>query len=485
MDTNREKLIHLQSVSSDLEPEPAERDKVIRQVQDYAHRFLDSLNSQKAYNRFGDSVKSILDDALQEDPEDISSLVHEIENRIIPPGLNPASGSLFGYIPGGGLYSSAAGDFITAITNRYAGVYYSSPGAVALETRLVNWMAGLIGYGKEAGGYLASGGSIANLTAMVAAREQAGLKSQDFPDAVIYLSEQTHHCIDRALNIAGMGECVKRYVPLNDRFEMRSDLLAGYIKKDRENGLRPWMIVGNAGTTNTGAVDPLNALGDLAASEKLWYHVDAAYGGFFLLTAEGREKLKGIERADSVVLDPHKGLFMPYGSGALVVKDVRVLAASHRFEAGYMQDTLIEKDIYSPAEISPELSKHFRGLRMWLPLRLHGVKAFRAALEEKMLLARYCYDELSNIPGIETGPEPDLSIFTFRWAPEEKENHDQLNKLLHEKLTDDGRIFVSTTSLKGRYWFRFAVLSVRSHLKEVDRFLEIIRETTKALGRDL
>lgn len=485
MSKYREELYRLESASSALEPAQEEREQVIRQVQDYAHRFLDTLDTQKAYNRFDETVNSILDDPIQEDPEDISSVVHEIENRIIPPGLNPASGSLFGYIPGGGLYSSAAGDFLAAVTNRYAGVYFSSPGAVALETRLVNWMAGLIGYGKEAGGYLASGGSIANLTAMVTAREQAGLKSKDIPEAVIYLSRQTHHCIERALNIAGMGECVRRYVPLNNRFEMRPDLLADYIKKDREKGLQPWMIVANAGTTDTGAVDPLEDLGNLAVAEGLWYHVDAAYGGFFLLTEEGRKKLKGIEMTDSVVLDPHKGLFMPYGSGALVVKDVRLLAGAHRFEAGYMQDTLIEKEIYSPAEISPELSKHFRGLRMWMPLRLHGVKAFRAALEEKMLLARYCYAEMEKMPGIETGPVPELSIFTFRWAPEGSDNHDHLNKLLHEKLTDDGRIFVSTTSLNGQYWFRFAVLSVRSHLKEVDQFLRILRETTGAMSEDL
>jgi glutamate/tyrosine decarboxylase-like PLP-dependent enzyme len=248
------------------------------------------------------------------------------------------------------------------------------------------------------------------------------------------------------------------------------------IESDRKQGLIPWMIVVSAGTTDTGAIDPLEEIGEIAASHKIWYHVDAAYGGFFLLTDEGKQKLKGIDRADSVVLDPHKGLFLPYGTGALVVKNVDKLAKAHQYEANYMQDTKVESCMYSPAEISPELSKHFRGLRMWLPLKLHGVKAFRSALEEKLLLTHYVWDQLHEMNEIEIGRKPDLTVFTFRWTPEVAEDLNQLNQKLHKALVDDGRVFLSTTNIKGNFCFRFVVLSVRTHLREVELFLSVLNE---------
>lgn len=317
---------------------------------------------------------------------------------------------------------------------------------------------------------------MANLTAIVTARENAGIGSQDISRTVVYLTEQTHHCVDRALMIAGMKDCAKRYINLDDKSRMKSQELKKTIQKDKEKGLIPWMIVASAGTTDTGAIDALEEIGEISSEENLWFHVDAAYGGFFLLTEEGKQKLKGINLADSVVLDPHKGLFLPYGSGALVVKDVEKLAEAHRYDAHYMQDTKIDAGMYSPAELSPELSKHFRGLRMWMPLKLHGIKAFRSALQEKLLLTRYTWQKLDQMKDIEVGAEPDLTVFTFRWAPGGVADLDEMNKKLHKAIIDDGRVFLSTTRIENEFRFRFVVLSVRSHLKEIELFLAVLRE---------
>jgi len=473
----RKKLISLAKKAGALQPDSQERMRLEAMATEYAERFFDSLPHQKAYSAFDAKDFIFMDDAIPEEGQSPSQLFKDVENRVVRPGLNTVSGKHFGYIPGGGLATSAIGDYLAAVTNRYAGVYSISPGAVSLETRLVNWMCGLMGYGANSGGYLASGGSIANFTAIVTARDASGLKAADYSKAVVYLTRQTHHCVDRALNMAGLRECTRRYVLMDNQFRMKSDELETAIRQDRKNGFIPWLIVGSAGSTDTGAIDPLYEIGEIAKNQNLWFHIDAAYGGFFMLTESGQQKLRGIERSDSVVLDPHKGLFLPYGTGALLVKDVKTLARSHGFSANYLRDTEMKNTFYSPAEISPELSRHFRGLRMWLPLKLHGVKAFRNSLEEKLLLSQYLWERLNETEEIEAGPPPQLSVFMFRWKPETDDGDtNEFNKKLHQSLLEDGRIFLSTTRIDENFFFRVAVLSVRTHLQEADLLLDILKE---------
>lgn len=471
----QEKLRELEQSSSKLDPDSEDRTFLQNAALDYANRFYDSQPDQKAYLEFDESVKNLLVEPIREEPEPADKILQQIENEVVNPGLNTVSGRHFGYIPGGGLASSAVGDFLAAVTNRYAGVYASSPGAVVLETRLINWLSDMIGYGEDSGGYLSSGGSHANLTAMVTARDHAGLKGANYSKAVVYLTRQTHHCVDRALNIAGMRECHRRHIPMDKKFRMIPSELEASIIQDRKVGLIPWVVVASAGSTDTGAIDPLDEIGSITKEQDVWYHIDAAYGGFFILTDDGKQKLQGIGMSDSVVMDPHKGLFLPYGTGALIVKDVKKLAAAHQFKANYMKDADIKSGIYSPAEVSPELSKHFRGLRMWIPLKLHGVTRFRDALQEKQLLARYLWQKLNTMDEIEVGPEPQLSIFMFRWNPQ-NENSNALNKELHKMILKDGRMFLSTTEVDGNFFFRVAVLSVRTHLEEVNELLGEIQE---------
>ncbi|TVR27672.1 MAG: aminotransferase class V-fold PLP-dependent enzyme [Balneolaceae bacterium] len=475
------RIKELENSSRNLEPDKEEWQSMKKATDAYAGRFLDSLPLQKAYTRFDSSVDELLNEEIGEEPRNISELIRTVENRVIPPGLNPASGGHLGYIPGGGLPASALADYLAAVTNPYAGIYFSSPGAVLIEKQMIQWMAKLVGYPPSAGGYLSSGGSLANLTAIVTAREAHKIKPAGIENSVVYLSGQTHHCVDRALNIAGMGECVRRYVPMDRQFRMETGELKTMIEADLEQGLKPWMVVASAGTTDAGAVDSLDEIAEIISKHNIWFHVDAAYGGFFLLTDEGKKMMKGIEKSDSAVLDPHKGLFIPYGLGALIVRDQQLLAEAHTYQADYMQDTKTVNHIHSPADLSPELSKHFRSLRMWLPLKLHGVGSFRAALEEKMLLARYAWQKISEMDGFETGPAPQLSVFMFRYNPGHGDV-DEMNREIHRLITDDGRIFFSTTKYKGNFMLRLAVLSFRTHLDTIDQALQLIKEKAEQVS---
>jgi aromatic-L-amino-acid/L-tryptophan decarboxylase len=255
------------------------------------------------------------------------------------------------------------------------------------------------------------------MTAICTARDSKNLKSADFSKAVIYTTAQVHHCVHKSINMVGLREAVKRTVPMDSSFRMNPEALRQMIEDDLISGLLPFMVIGSAGTTDVGAVDPLDKIADISSEFDLWFHVDAAYGGFFIMTEEAKALFKGIERSDSLVIDPHKGLFLPYGTGAVLVKNGQQLFESQHMMASYLQDAYFDVEEVSPADLSPELTKHFRGLRLWLPLQLYGVEPFKAALSEKIWLTRYFYEEIQKIDGFEVGHFPQLSVMTYRYVP--------------------------------------------------------------------
>src|ERR1043165_2707156 len=366
----RDQILNLEKISRQLEPSSGKRDEIRKRVIEYAEHFLNRIENLNAFNTNNGDDAGLLSFPIAEHPTDPSLLLSLLKNHVDTPGLNPASGGHLGYIPGGGIYYSALGDYLADVFNRYAGVYFAGPGAVRMENMLIRWIAEIMGYPSDAAGNLTSGGSIANLVAIVCARDASRIKSRDYEKAVIYLTKQAHHSVDKAIRIAGLKESIIRYVPMDDRYRMNADALDKMITMDKTNRLFPFLVIASAGTTDVGAIDPLEEIGAVAKKHELWYHIDAAYGGFFALTDEGKQKLRGIESSDSLVVDPHKGLFLPYGSGVVLVKDKNILQQSHFYHANYMQDASTATEEISPADISPELTKHFRGLRLWLPLKL-------------------------------------------------------------------------------------------------------------------
>lgn len=478
-----ERLRRLEHAARPLEPGTSRRRALREAVVASTERFLRKIRTLKAFTETEGKGIGLLESPISEHGLPVGEVMDLFEREVVHPGGNPASGGYLAYIPGGGIYHAALGDFLAAVSNKYAGVFYAGPGAVRMENQLVRWVADLAGYPATAGGHIASGGSIATLAAIVTARDAHGLRGVDLATTVVYLTSQAHHCIEKALRVAGLGEVERREIPTDARYRMRPEALSQAIGDDRRRGLRPWLIIGSAGTTDTGAVDPLREIAGVAERERCWFHVDAAYGGFFLLTATGRALLDGIERSDSAVLDPHKGLFLPYGAGMLLVRNAHALAAAHRYAGSYMQDAVQEPGELSPADTSPELSKHFRAVRLWLPLKLLGTRPFQAALDEKLLLARYFHRAVRAL-GFEVGPEPDLSIVTFRWVPPGAtlERANEVNRQIVDGMRREGRVFLSSTMLDGRFTLRFAVLSFRTHRATVDLALRILQAQVEALA---
>ncbi|WP_142713368.1 pyridoxal phosphate-dependent decarboxylase family protein [Fodinibius sediminis] len=476
----KSRIKNLERQARILEMDGADRSELLNKARNYTEHFLNTLSEKPAYVDTPDKGREVYKLPIEEAPHPLSDLLELLESEVDTPGLNPTAPTHAGYIPGGGVYPSAVADFLAAVTNRYAGVFFSSPGAVRIENICIRWMCDLIGYPGKAAGNLTSGGSLANLIGMVTARDEAGIRAKDFHRSVIYTTRQVHHCVIKAIKFSGLQEAAVREVAMDDRYRMKPAALEKQIESDKREGLIPLMIFASAGTTDLGAVDPLDDIADLAEKHKLWFHVDAAYGGFFMLTEHGKKVMKGMERSDSLTIDPHKGLFLPYGLGAVLVRNGRKLYDSQHMTANYLQDTLKATEEYSPADLSPELSKHFRGLRMWLPLQLLGVAPFRAALEEKLQLTRYCYRRLSDMPGIEVGPEPELSILFFRYLPEHGDPN-ALNKAIVDYIHRDGRIFLSSTHISGTIYLRLALLNFRTHLKEAELILDIIEEAIEQL----
>ena len=410
------------------------------------------------------------------------TLLDFLFERVIPKSLNTAGPGYLAYIPGGGIPHSAVADLIADAVNRYVGVFVAAPGLAQLEENVVRWFCDIAGLPPGARGVLTSGGSLANFSAVVAARRDR--LPDDFLSGTIYASDQTHHAVEKAASLAGFPPGRVREIPSDDLFRIRIDALAERVAADRVAGSTPFLLVGNAGTTNTGAVDDLEALADFAAREGLWFHVDAAYGGFFLLTREGRLRMAGIERADSIVLDPHKGLFLPYGTGALLVRDAESLKRAHALSADYLPSSPEDPDLPDYHLLSPELSRDFRGLRVWLPLKMHGIGPFRTNLEEKLTLTRWATEQLRGIPDIEILAEPQLSIVAFRLRPAGVTGVtlDRLNRALMDRINARKRVYLTGTILRGQFAIRICVLSFRTHRDRMEEGLEDIRAAVSEVG---
>ncbi len=377
------------------------------------------------------------------------------------------------YIPGGGLYTAALGEFLAQGLNRYVGLWQASPAMAQIEENVTRWLCDLFALPAGAQGLLTTGGSMANLSAVVTAR-QAQL-GEDFLDGTYYVSEQVHASITKAAKLAGFGPKNLRILVTDDQLRIDAEDLRRQIREDRAAGMRPFLVVANAGTTNTGAVDPIADIVAVAHAEGLWTHVDAAYGGFFQLTDRGRERFGGIEGADSITLDPHKGLFLPYGTGALVVRDAEALRDAHHVGADYLQDLAPPGELPNYSEYSPELSRGFRGLRVWMPLQLHGVAAFREALDEKLDLTAHLWEALAEIPEVEMPWAPQLTVVAFRLAGAD----DAANAAFLERINAGRRVFLSSTMIHGRHTLRACIVSHRTHRDRIDECIEAIRAAAK------
>lgn len=425
----------------------------------------------QAPSRENNPSKELLERLAQppgDTPGDFSGLL-DLATEAAEKSFLTSGPSYLAYIPGGGLYASALADLMANVWNRYTGKVTPAPALVALEESVLRWMCDLFRLGPESQGLLTTGGSISSLIAIVAARTRHAEGNVD--RARVYVGEHGHGCMVKAARTAGIRRDHIRMVDSDDGLRMRPEHLRRLVEADLEGGLIPACICASAGTTDSGAVDPLHEIAALADEFGVWYHVDGAYGGLFQLTDRGRGLLDGIERADSITLDPHKTLFLPFGTGALVVRSRDALRRAFSQDADYLQD-LGQQDVLPDFDLlSPELSRDFRGLRVWLPLHLHGVQAFRDQLNEKLDLANEAWRALLSDPRLEVPWRPDLTVVVFRKRG--GSDAEQLEWL--ERINSSGRVLLSSTRIQGQVWLRIAILSFRTHRDRVEEALEIIR----------
>src|SRR5882672_2766076 len=323
---------------------------------------------------------------------DPNELLAQLERDVLPHNLHVDHPRFFAFVPGPNNFVSTMADALAAGLNIFNGTWLGGSGAAAVELGVVRWLCRICGFPTAAGGLFVSGGSMANLTALVAARHS--LLQDRVGGATVYFSDQTHSSVERALRVIGFAPEQMRKLKSDENFRLSVQSLRAAIADDRGKSLRPFCIVANAGTTNTGAVDPLSELADLAAKEKLWLHVDGAFGAASILSERGRGMLSGLERADSLTLDPHKWLFQSFECGCVLVRDAALLKSAFQIKADYLRDVYREIQEINPCDYGIQLTRSFRALKVWLSLQTFGVAAFREAITRGFGLAEVAEREL-------------------------------------------------------------------------------------------
>lgn len=452
-----------------LEPDRATREALTRLVAGYLDDWLDRSDAMDASS---DEIDPATIERLRRPPSDSGRAPEEVLADVEAAGqggiLHPSGGHL-SYIPNAGLFTAALGDFLAAGLNRYTGIAGAAPGFSAIEHGVTDWIASIFELGSNSSGILLSGGSTANFTGVVTARTTK--LGDDFTRGRIYVTGHTHHSVSKSARLAGFRSDQIVPVAVDDHLRMDAADLRDRISADRAAGEKPFLVVASAGTTDTGTVDDLHALADVAAAEGLWLHVDGAYGGFFVLTDRGKKTLDGINRADSIAVDPHKGLSIPFGVGTLVVKEESHLVDAHLGRGAYLRDEDQHMGLRDIASLGPELSRPFRGLSVWLPLQLHGVAAFRDALDHSLDLAEHAYQRLSGVAGIERVWTPDLSIVAVRFED------DAAGRRALEMVNADRQTHLSPTMVDGRFVLRIAILNRRTTREHVDHAIDLIEKS--------
>jgi glutamate/tyrosine decarboxylase-like PLP-dependent enzyme len=465
-------LDRLREAMRPLEPDRSDREQLGQAVMGHALDFLDSVEAAPSYRPATEVFDHRLDPEFSDQGRSIEEVLDFVGTGVDRPGIATTSPRFMGYIPGGGLFQSGLGDLLAAVSNKYAGFASAGPGAVRIENACVDFLRRVVGYPEVAGGTLTSGGSIANLTAIVVAREARDPAG----GGAIYSTCYAHYCVDKALKIAGLARSPHRKVATDPQTRMQPKALRAALAKDEAAGIRPWLIVASAGTIDVGAIDPLEEIAAIAAEFGAWLHIDGAYGGLFALCDEGRVRLKCVALGDSIALDPHKTMFLPYGTGAVLIRDGALLTETFSHDADYIRPFGADEVGPSPANQSIELTRHFRAMRLWLPLQLAGVEAFRAAQSEKLALARYLHARLCEIEAIDPGELPELSVVAFSHR-----GGNEASEQLLTHLQQEGRIMLSGTRVDGRFLLRAAILCFRTHREHIDIAVDAIRDGVGAI----
>jgi glutamate/tyrosine decarboxylase-like PLP-dependent enzyme len=448
----------------------------------------EGLAQRRVFGKVGDAA-ALFDEPLPERGMPADELIAFVRDQILSRPFGNSHPPFFGFINATADPLGTVAEYLASALN--PNCWGGDHAAVHVEHRVIRWLAEGFSLPATTEGILTSGGSMANFTALAAARRAVcpGVREDGMPhDArlVVYASDQVHNCVDKALDLLGFGMRQLRRLPSDDRFRLRIDALRRAVEADRRAGLRPAIVVGNAGTVNTGAIDSLDELADFCRDEGLWFHADGAYGAMASLSDRLRPLFKGLERADSVAADPHKWLYVPFEAGAALVRESGRLADAFRKPAEYLvQDS--ESPFPGPVafnERGPELSRGFKALKVWMGFKRHGREGYAAAIERDIALARFLADEVDRRPDFERLAEPVLSIANFRYRPESPLSEEVLgvvNRKIVNRLVGDGSFFLAPTLLKGQTSMRVAIVNFRTTEDDLVALLDEAARVGRAL----
>jgi aromatic-L-amino-acid/L-tryptophan decarboxylase len=414
---------------------------------------------------------------------DFEQLVSTLKQSVFPYHAREPHPGFLAYVPSCPTFPAVLGDWLASGYNFFAGVWPVAAGPNELEIVVLDWFRDWMGMPVGSGGILTSGGSGANLTAFVAARHAAVEAGADISRLTVYTSAQAHSSVTRAAWIAGIRRGNVRTVAMDDQYRIITGDLERAVAADRAAGCSPFIVVASAGTTNTGSVDPLHDIADYCVGAKLWLHVDAAYAGFAALTAEGKRLLSGVERADSLTLDPHKWLFVPFECGCLLVRDPATLTAAFRIMPEYLTDVQPGEEEVNFADRGEQLTRYSRALKVWLSVNYFGTEAIANAIVEAMDRARLLEELVRASVDFEILSPAQFGIVCFRAVERNVSDAtelDALNRRINARVVAEGRFLISSTRLRGAFSLRMCTLGFRTTMDDIRQLFAAIERALAA-----
>ncbi|HRR09325.1 MAG TPA: pyridoxal-dependent decarboxylase [Rhodothermales bacterium] len=452
--------------------------------------FYRHMESLKGFNAgTPEEMAALFDAPLPEDPQPLSEVFDEIREKVVATATGNFGKHMYAYVMSGGNQVSTLADLIMTTLNQNNTKWHLAPAMTEIERRVVKWAATMIGFTDNAGGAMVSAGSEANLAGLTVARNTffKTLEVQNeglfgVKPFILYASEETHNCIDKSMALLGLGRKYIRKIPTHANFTIRLDVLESQIKSDLAAGLQPFCIVGNAGTVNTGAIDPLESLALLAQKYQLWFHVDGAYGGLASGLPELRAAYRGIALADSIALDFHKWLYQPFEVGCVLVRDWQTLRASYHQHADYLDNNFDGTSVqFDFNDHYFQLSRNAKAFKVWTSIKVYGFERFRAMIRKDISLTQYLKAQVEASPDFEWLASGPLAVGCFRYrgtmvAESEK---GAFNQRLVPALEADGRVFIMGTKLKGQFALRACLINHRKDHAAIDYLLSVIREVAE------
>ena len=447
--------------------------------------YLGTLRERRVYGHTSShEIRDRLDATLPINGSDFDALLKIFRDTIVPFSRHNAHPRMFGYVQSPGTPLGAFADLLASTLNANLTVWRSAPAPVELERLAIDWIRQILGFNAEVGGLFVSGGSMANFAALAAARQT---KDHSSGRLRMYASSATHFSIAKAAALLGIGRENVQHVPVDERLKMPMDDLVAKVTADLEEGYVPFCVVGNAGTVDTGIVDPLGDIREVANRFQLWMHVDGSYGAFAVLAESARKLFAGIEQADSIALDPHKWLYLPVDVGCVIYRNPEIARVAFAHEAEYTRMFGQEaEEAFACWDYGPELSRRFRALKVWMLLKGVGLDSLSEAIETNLACARYLESLVQASDDFEMVAPVELSIFCFRHVPAQLRNEspeaiDAFNERLLVALRRDGSSYLSNATLAGRFALRGCVLNYRTTLRDMEILLDDLRRVAKSL----